>query len=116
MKSSDEDELNFQYGNPFEDTIWENLTLDEYCQMDNEEKQRIKDFLEEIDAPFETIWEIDGMEYLVSNEHPTWRRILSWEEEDIQKYNFHLKEQEEAAMEYFERSKNCAVNDETLPF
>ncbi len=78
------DEIDYHY--PFKGTIWEDLTLEKFLQMEEGEKQKVRDYLEEIDAPFDNFWEIDGQIYIVSSDHPTWRDILSWEDKDIQMY------------------------------
>ena len=118
LETTEEFEKNWnkRYENPFKGTTWENLTLEEYLQMEQEEKQKVKDYLEEIDAPIDTIWCIDGSMYFLSKEHPTWRNILSWDEKDIQYYVLYLKEQDKASEEFFKQFENQDIDYSDCPF
>ena len=115
MEKNNCNEIDYDY--PLKGTIWEDLTLEKYLQMGEEEKQKVKDYLEEINAPWENWWEIDGTLFLVSKEHPTWRRILSWDDKTIKSFIDREKKLAEKYRMEGERLKdNDEYDDDDFPF
>ena len=71
-------------GDPLVGTRWENLTFGEYYYFfSDEEKQELKEYLENINAPFGS--DINDEDYQKGN-YKTWRDIVSLSEDEFNYY------------------------------
>ena len=76
-------------GDPLKGTKWENLTFYEYYEeMSDEERQELKEHLENINAPF--TWDVDYREEFYPREFSrTWRDITLMSKEQLKGYYYY---------------------------
>lgn len=69
---------------PLKGTKWEDLTLPKYCnEMSDDEREELKEHLENINAPF--AYEVDD-DINEEGDYKTWRDIVSMSDEELDKY------------------------------